>query len=130
MDKTVTLLETKDCMMRKVSQNNLLTWVLAFAVMFAPVQIAVSAIDMLDHNETQSQHCQMEKNHQAQQDASDQADCCQNGFDCAKCFTVHAMMHEPQGMAHSPHHTFNQVYRFSDHGIAGQDQFRPPRSFS
>lgn len=115
--------------MRHKKSYNLLNWLLALLMVFAPMQAAVSAIDMLDHEKPQ-QHCQMGMDQQMDHEDSSQGDCCQNGMDCAKCVSVHAMMFSPFVFAEQKTHSFQRQLKSLAKGIPAQSQFRPPRSFS
>ena len=117
--------------MKKGKRYNLLNWLLALALVFAPMQSVVSAIDMLDHGQPQKQHCQMDKVSTAQQDKADEHDnCCKSGVACVKCISVHAIIAEQAVLAHHSQTLFTQTYKSSAHGIPASSEYRPPRFFS
>lgn len=118
--------------MKQGKRYNLLNWLLALALVFAPMQSVMSAIDMLDHGQPQKQHCQMDKVSTAQQDKADEheGDCCKSGVACVKCISVHAIIAEQVLLSRPTQTLFTQTYKSSAHGIPASSEYRPPRFFS
>ena len=124
--------------MRAGSRHNLKIWLLALMVVFAPMQAAVSAIDMLKHGNGRLGHCQhamaehMDHNNMAGE--MGHADCCQHDGSCAdncssctQCVSVPALLLSLFVMEYS----FNHQFTFQDFshvaGLAPGIQYRPPR---
>lgn len=133
--------------MRRDNKHNLLIWLLALMVVFAPMQAALSAIDMLDHQTGQKQHCQMDiagKVDHANMDHSDmdhsdmgQGDCCQhegachdNCSTCNQCISAHAMLFDQTLLHHQSPHQFVDLKSSLAKGISRHSEHRPPRSLS
>lgn len=133
--------------MRRDNDHLLLIWLLALVVVFAPMQAAVSSIEMLVHHNGQTPHCQMamddDRDHANMEhpgmdhDTMGQGDCC--GHDgpcqgncpsCAQCISVHPALF---GQAARQEPAVNQfIYQktFLAKGIPGRGEYRPPRLFS
>jgi len=128
--------------MRRVNNHNLLIWLLALVVVFAPMQAAVSAIDMLDHNRGRIQHCQTgmaDKMDHANMDhvGMDHGSCCQhegacqgNCSACTQCISVPAMLLEQNTLQNQPIKQFVYLKTSLAKGISGLSDYRPPRPLS
>lgn len=123
--------------MRSELNHNLQIWLLALMVVFAPVQAAVSAIDMLDHGQTKQQHCQMEMASQMDHGTMEHGDCCSpdgscggNCATCTQCVSVHAMMIGQLNMQSQVISHFESQINALTKGIPGRSELRPPRFFS
>lgn len=128
--------------MRRDNNHNLLIWLLALVVVFAPMQAAVSAIDMLDHNRGRIQHCQSgmaDKMDHANMDhvGMDHGSCCQhegacqgNCSACSPCVSVSAMLFGQTVTQNQPIKQFVLLKSSLATGIPGPSEYRPPRFFS
>lgn len=114
-------------------------WLLALVVVFAPMQAAVSAIDMLQQDKTHKSHCQHDMAGQMGHADMGHGDCCHNDngsgcadncSSCTQCMSLHAMLLGQLHLAHPLNHPFEfQNYSLAS-GITGSNEYRPPRSFS
>ncbi len=123
--------------MRRESNHNLTIWLLALVVVFAPMQAAVSAIDMLAHGKAQLEHCQHDMAGQMDHGDMSHGDCCQHDGSCAdncssctQCISVHAMLLGQFHLEHQLNHKFSRQTRTTAIGITEGNQYRPPRFFS
>lgn len=124
--------------MRRDYYHNLLIRLLAMMVVFAPMQAAVSAIDMLAYNsDDQATHCQMDMADNPEHGSMAHGDCCQhdgacqdNCSSCTQCISVHAAL---IGISVLPDHLINHFPHLKtslSKGLPGHSNFRPPRFFS
>ena len=124
--------------MRRESRHNLKIWLLALMVVFAPMQAAVSAIDMLTHGKGRTEHCQHEMS--GQMDHANmvgqmaQGDCCQhdgacadNCSSCTQCISVHAMLLTQFLIQHPLTQQFTFQSLSPAAGLTSGNQYRPPR---
>lgn len=133
--------------MRRDNKHNLQIWLLVLMVAFAPMQAALSAVDMCTHNTDQKQHCQMDitgKLNHASMDHSGmdhsnmaQDDCCQhegacldNCATCNQCVSAHAMLLGQNLIDYQLSHQFVDIKSSLAKGIFRPSEYRPPRSFS
>lgn len=132
--------------MLRESHHKLLIKLLALAVVFAPVQSAVSAIEMLDHNTGSSQHCQLDMaghtdmdsmSSMDSMDSMDHAGCCQHDgtcqdscSTCAQGIAVQAMFSSLVIQTERPSLIFTPLHTGLPNGIPPGSEFRPPRIIS
>lgn len=119
--------------MRRETNHNLLIWLLALLVVFAPMRGVVAAIDMFGHDNNGHHHCRM---HMADKGAT-QADCCRDHgtckhhcANCNQCVSVHVALLSGSDLAVQPLSHFIPVRLSSSKGISGRREYRPPRFFS
>ena len=124
--------------MQRRPNHNLMIWLLALVVVFAPLQGVVAAIDMLGHGKGTASHCQHDMAEQMDHADMDQStmdnSCCQpdggcNGHcsGCTQCFATHAMLtgqYNLQGLM-SKHFEY-QSYPLLK-GLSGHSDCRPTR---
>lgn len=129
--------------MQHIKKNNLLIWLLALMVVFAPMQAAVSAIDMLNHHNGQAPHCNMAMasgmHHAAMDHASKgHGDCCKHGgacqgncSSCAQCASVHVALFAKLFISTTQVTSKLIPQQISlSKGVTGHSDYRPPRLFS
>ena len=118
--------------------HNLLIWLLALVVAYAPLQGAIAAIDMLGHGNGQASYCQHDMAEQMDHTDIDQATmdhaCCQhdggcNGHcsSCTQCFSTHVMLTGQFNLQGPMHQQFEHPSYLLLKGLFGHSDFRPPR---
>jgi len=117
--------------------HNLLIWLLALMVVFAPMQAALSAIDMLTDGTGQTQHCQHDMTEQVNHGDMNHGDCCpqdgacaDNCASCTQCISVHAVLFAGFSLPTPPDYQFEFPIHSLVKGITDLGEYRPPRFFS
>lgn len=133
--------------MRRDNNQSLLIWLLALVVLFAPMQAAVSAIDMLDHNRGRSHHCQMDMTKMMDHAKMDHDNREHSGIDhgetsqhvgsckdncsaCTQCISVPAMLLGLSLIQDQPIKIFIHLKTSMANGISSPSDYRPPRFIS
>ena len=118
-------------------------WLMALMVVFAPIQVEISAINVLEHAHGQKQHCQMDMaddmDH-ANMACSDmgRGDCCEHegackgncSSGCTPHVSVHAMLLDATIIHNQPSEIFVCLKSSLANGIPLSSEYRPPRFFS
>ncbi len=129
--------------MPRDKNHNLLIWLLALMVVFAPMQAAVSAIYVFDHTKgQQQQHCKMdmadtlEHSNMGHSDM-EHGDCCQhkgtcqdNCSTCTQHVSVQAMLFGHTTTKNKLIKEFIYLKTSLADGIPVPSEYRPPRYFS
>ena len=127
--------------------HKVLIRLLILMVVFAPMQAAVSAIDVFNFSTDQKPHCRMTMSGNMDDEGMDhsrmthhdvaQDDCCQhegacldNCPNCIQCISIFAVLSELSILQHKPVSVFIYPKNSLAYGIIGSAEYRPPRFFS